>query len=309
MKHPPVFNYVVGFYDLLGQRNALRGQGLLRPFTSEAAEQEFVASVKGSIGAIVNLQRRAEELLVVALRHRRDSPLRMALPKKQRPIWDAMHRVRISTQRWSDGLVNFICLGDTTIQCPTSAVFTLLGIAGSLCYMGLAARRPIRGAIDIAWGVELHKGELYGAAVARTYELESEVAKYPRIVIGGEAIQYIQYQRQNPGTDYISTTNKAFADLSFSLLVQDFDGAWIIDYLGAAFRDAVATATQREMYPEAQAFVDEQIQLHTKSGDEKLTERYRWLSNYFNASPLATVAQQAAAADSPRPASPSAVCR
>ncbi len=81
MQQPPVFNYVVGFYDLLGQRNALRGKGLLHPFASPADEQTFVASVKASIGAIINLQRRAEDILAGALRHCRDSPLRMALPK------------------------------------------------------------------------------------------------------------------------------------------------------------------------------------------------------------------------------------
>ena len=290
VKHPPAFNYVVGFYDLLGQRSALRGQGLLRPFAAKEPEDAFVASVKGSVGAIVNLQRRADDILAGALRHRHDSPLRMALPKKQRSTWDAMHRVKVSTQRWSDGLMNFICLGDTSVQCPTSAVFTLLGLAGSLCYMGLAAGRPIRGAIDIAWGVELHKGELYGAAVARAYELESEVAKYPRIVVGREACQYLKYQSQKPGTDYIAMTNKAFAALALSMLAQDHDGEWIVSYLGVEFRDAVASQTQREMYPQARAFVDAQLALHTANGCTKLTERYRRLQDYFNASPLATEA-------------------
>ena len=288
MKYPPVFNYVVGFYDLLGQRNALRGQGLLRKFATPADEQAFLASVKASVGAIVNLQRRAEDLLQGALRNHRNSPRRMALPKKERAKWDAMHRVHFATQRWSDGLMNFICLGNTSIQCPTSAVFSLLGVAGSLCYMGLAAGRPISGAIDIAWAVELHTGELYGAAVARAYELESEVASHPRIVLGAEVVSYIEYQRLNHKTDHISQANKAFSDICRSLIVQDADGQWIIDYLGPGFRDAVASSTQREMYPEARRFVEAQLELHTRNADVKLMPRYQSLLSYFNASHLAT---------------------
>ena len=173
---------------------------------------------------------------------------------------------------------------------PASVDVFWTGLAGSLCYMGLTARRPIRGAIDIAWGVELHKGELYGAAVARAYELESEIAKYPRVVVGAEARKYLEYQNLNPDTDNFAVANKAFANLALSLLTQDEDGEWIVNYLGVPFRDAVTTQTQREMYPQALAFVEEQLQSHRQSSDAKLVERYERLQRYFKASPLAAEA-------------------
>ena len=235
---PPAFNYIVGFYDLLGQRAALRGQGMLKlPFASQADEDAF---------------------------------------------------------READGLMNFICLGDTSVNCPTSAVFSLFGLAGSLCHLGLASSTPIRGAIDLAWGVELHKGELYGAAVARAYELESEIAQYPRIVVGEEVMKYIGYQRQNPGQDTISLVNRTFADLAFSLLAKDADGIWIVDYLGSPFCNAVSGHTQHDLYQPARDFVVAQLKIHSEANDQKLAPRYESLLKYFDSSPLARTASTAA---------------
>ena len=72
---PPVFNYIVGFYDLLGQRAALRGQGMLKlPFTSQADEDAFKTALKASIKPIVNVQQRAAKITLGMLRHKRDSP-------------------------------------------------------------------------------------------------------------------------------------------------------------------------------------------------------------------------------------------
>jgi hypothetical protein len=178
------YNYLISFIDLLGQRDALKGQGLMPVFKTEEDHKQFISTLKDSIGAILRLQVRADDMLREGQRDRPESPFRASLSDEQKVLWDEMSRARVTTQRWSDGLVSFVCLGDKNIKCPLNSVFNVFGSAGSLCFMGLASGRPLRGAIDVAWGVEIHPGELYGAAVARAYELESIYAQYPRIVIG-----------------------------------------------------------------------------------------------------------------------------
>lgn len=282
-------NYCVSFVDLLGQRKALEGQGLLPLVTTEDERSQLNETLRKSVGAIIQLQSQAEEMLAPLLSPRKDSPFRAALRPEQHTIWDEMHFSRITTQRWSDGLVSFLCLGDKDVKCRMNGVFALFGLAGTLCFLGLETRNPIRGAIDVAWGVELHPGELYGAAVARAYELESEVAQYPRIVVGAEAVKLLQVHQANTEQDLYSQNDRALAKLCLDMLIQDVDGNWVVHYLGEAFQTAISHALHADIYSAAKKFVFEQVMEHNASKNTKLALRYSHLLHYFEAHPPATV--------------------
>jgi len=279
-------NYCVAFIDLLGQRDAMRGQGLLIPIESEDERKEFDEILQNSIGAIIKLQERAESMLAPILKQNLNSPRRAELSPEQHVIWDDMQRTRIETQRWSDGLMSFVCLGDTDIRCRMNGVFGIFGLAGTLCLLGLATCRPIRGAIDIAWGVELHPGELYGPAVARAYELESEIAQYPRIVIGPESVRFLETHAANTEQDVFSQTDRELAVLCLNMLVQDADGQWILHYLGDTFQFAVTHNQHGELYEAARKFVFDQLFTHQSQCNSKLAFRYSHLLQYFDAHPL-----------------------
>jgi hypothetical protein len=283
------YNYCVAFVDLLGQRDALRGQGLLVRPQSDEQRKAFHEILRNSIGAIIKLQERAEEMLAPILQQNLDSPRRAALPLEQQPIWDEMQRTRITTQRWSDGLVLFACLGDTEIRCQMNGIFGIFGLTGSLCLLGLATGHPIRGAIEIAWGVELRPNELYGPAVARAYEIESEIAQYPRIVVGPETVRFLQAHSVNPGQDVFSQTDREFASLCLDMLVQDADGHWLLHYLGERFQFAVTHTQHAELYGMARKFVYDQLFTHQANRNTKLAFRYSHLVQYFDAHPPTTL--------------------
>lgn len=276
-------NYCVCFIDLLGQRNALQGQSLLPPFESEEERTELHRLLRNSIGAIIHLQEQAEELLAEILKPNPDSPLRAQLPPEQQAVWDEMQRARVKTQRWSDGLMSFVCLGDTDIKCRMNGIFGMFGLAGSLCLIGLATHHPIRGAIEVAWGAELYERELYGAAVARAYELESEVAQYPRIVVGSEAVKLLQAHAANPNQDVYSQGDRELAKICLGMLVQDDDGHWLLHYLGEQFQEAVSHEHHVELYNAARKFIVKQLTEHQASRNTKLAFRYSHLLQYFDA--------------------------
>lgn len=302
------FNYCLSFIDLLGQRDAVRGQGFLPVIKSEAEEKAFRATIRESIGAIIQLQRDAEIMLQGVIERSSDSPFRANLPKDEQAIWDAMQFTRLTTQRWSDGLVSFVCLGDKEVKCPMKGVFGIFILSGSMCLLGLAAKRPVRGAIDVAWGVELHPSELYGPAVARAYELESEIAQYPRIVVGARTVDLLQAHRANAEQDHFSIFNRNLAELCLSMLLQDADGFWILHYLGDAFQRSVTQAQHRYLYEKARGFVLEQVEHHRKLANSKLAFRYSNLLEYFDAHPPAPQsepeAQPDAAGNAPQTARP-----
>lgn len=277
------FNYCISFLDLLGQRDALRGEGWLPQFQSDEDRKKFIQKLKNSIGAIMGLQQQAEIMMRAVLDPNPDSPLRNSLHPDLHPIWDDMQKSRIKTQRWSDGLVSFTCLGDSEIKCQMNGLFGIFGLAGSMCFLGLATGRPVRGGIDAAWAVELHPGELYGAAVARAYELESEIASYPRIVVGTRVVELLEAYGANSDQNLFSQNDREMASLCLSMLLRDTDGSWILHYLGAEFQAAITQSKHEELYLKAREFILLQLQEHQNSGNTKLAFRYSHLLRYFNA--------------------------
>ena len=279
-----VGNYIVGFMDLLGQRIALRGQGLLPDTKSDEGQKKLIEVLKASVGSISALQRHAMDMMD-ASESRADSPLRAHLPAEKQKLWDELMRTKITTQRWSDGLMIFAALADGEITCPMNSVYRLFTLSGALCLLGLASKRPLRGAIEIAWGVELHPGELYGAAVARAYELESEVADYPRIVVGPQAVKYLELQSKNPGASPKDQIGKALASLCLQMIVQDADGHYLIHYLGNTFIGAVTNENHANLFARAEGYVLAQLEQHKNSKNTKLAFRYVHLAQYFGAHP------------------------
>ena len=275
-------NYCISFIDLLGQREAVRGQGLLPIIKTEADDAAFHSILRDIIRPILQLQRDAEVMAGAAVANS-DSPFRMSLTEEKRALWDELVKKRVKTQHWSDGIIRFICLGSQEIVCPLNGIFEIFCLSGSHCFFGLARRRPVRGAIDIAWGVELCPGELYGPVVASAYEIESEVAQYPRIVVGHRVVAFLEVYRANTSQDLSSRVNHEIAELCLNMLVQDVDGHWIIHYLGDTFKWAMTQANHNDLYEKARSFAIEQLEASRKSFNGKLAFRYSHLINYFDA--------------------------
>lgn len=169
--------------------------------------------------------------------------------------------------------------GDITVY---NYCVSIIVQAGALCFLELSKKQPIRGGIDVAWGVEISPGELYGAALVRTYELESKIAQYPRIVVGRAMYNYLQSQIENDQQDVYAQANKEIAKLCLSLLLEDVDGALMIHYLGNKFQAAVTRALHPEMYQDAREYVVQELEIHRLSGDSKLAFRYAHLLLYFD---------------------------
>lgn len=284
LKEWVAYNYCIAFIDLLGQREEYKDEGFLPLFASEQDREAFSQKIKNSIGPIFALQKDAETMIEAALT---PNPERKnTLPPEQFETYNKMLQTKIKRQRWSDGLVFFASLGDSDINCHVSEVFDLLALSGTMCFLGLAKKQPLRGAIDIAWGIELHDGELYGAAVAKAYELESYVAQYPRIVIGKRLIEYLESHRKSEDDDIYSQCDRMFAEMSLNMIMEDNDGYFIVNYLGDSFREYISKDAHSGIHREAISFVQTEYKKYRTKKESKLAFRYSNLLSYFMAHPL-----------------------
>lgn len=276
-----VSNYCACFIDLLGQQDALRDEGLMPPLSNENDRQEFLKKVRQSVGAIETLQKQAEFL---TQRSEHALSIRDQLTEEEMILYDEMKKAKVKQQRWSDGLVFYSSLQMKDIKCPMGAVFEVFLLSGALCFLGLANKQPIRGAIETAWGVELHENELYGAVVAKSYELESKVAQYPRIVVGQRTIDYLNAylaEEANP-EDKLALYNRNLAVMCIRMTAIDQDGYHILDYLGKTFTESVTHSESRDLYKMAYQYICEQYDSHRSNRNSKLALRYTWVRGYFH---------------------------
>lgn len=280
------YNYCVCFIDLLGQQRALNGQGLLPIITSEEERQAFIQVVRRTIRPIMRLQQHSS-MLIREITKKRASPLRDSLPPVLQREYDKINRQDVRLQYWSDGLVAFSGLGNKGAATQVNGCFALLAVAGSLCLWGLSKdlRDPLRGGIEIAWGTELRRGELYGPAIARAYELESRCAHYPRIVVGDETIKFLEILQMQPDISPEAKYSIEMAKVCRSLIAKDVDGRHIVHYLGRPFQNYISHRTHKESYLNAIQFVEEEYERFKKEGDTKHEERYLQLLTYFKNNP------------------------
>ena len=159
--------------------------------------------------------------------------------------------------RASPALVYFSPLGGENNHCPMNAIFEIFGLSGVMCFIGLANYRPIRGAIEISWGIELHNNELYGAVIKNSYELESQIAQCPRIIVGPHAIEYLKSHFDEPidENDKLAGYSRELANICLNMIALDQDGYHILDYLGRTFTNAVTRKQKTELYEHAYSFI------------------------------------------------------
>ncbi len=267
-----VYNYAAAFIDILGQKEELKGCGLLPD-----NKDEVISIVKRTVGVIRRLHSQFEEFYDALTRHETG----LEIPEEQRQEFVNLQATSLKFQRFSDGLVVYISLDQDSEHSPINGVFGLLAASGSLCLLGLAQKTPLRAGLDIAWGVELNDSELYGCVVAKSYELESSIAKSPRIVLGEEVIQYLEANLQLSGDGINEDYGRQMASVCRDMITQDEDGQYIVDYLGPGFRKHISNNIENSIYTDALTYIDEQIDHWSSQNNEKLKQRYLSTRKYF----------------------------
>ena len=129
----------------------------------------------------------------------------------------------------------------------------------------------LRGGITVG-DVALSYHQLFGPAVIRGYALESQVARFPRIVVGEEVLQEL---KTNPALwvhdpDYDLKATRG-------LLRRDFDGEYFVDYL----RVIEEELDDRREYP---ALLDQHYEfikrgLKRYKDNASILAKYKWLPN------------------------------
>jgi DNA-binding transcriptional MerR regulator len=230
----------------------------------------------------------------VALRLHTD-PLRVhqrlleKAPQHLREKVDRASRTEFRHRRYSDGLMVSVRLAPYEDHAPMTAVWMLVSLCGHLALEQLAAGQPIRGGLDIGVGVTVSadfdreaQDHLLGPVVVGAYELESDFAKWPRIVVGDEVRTYLEKATTAP-TEHVGDGGQQLARKLLNTLFTNEDGSTMIDFLGKSFRDVCGPASAENVLA-ANRFVLAARDRWRAVDDErgpKLADRYATLARYF----------------------------
>jgi hypothetical protein len=268
--------YLVAFVDVLGQKEKLlRFKDL--PETEEE-NKEFIEILKETFGVIDEI-RRAFDGFYTSYSIDQEPPYLMT--EQQRKTFHELQKCEIKFQRFADTIIVYVLLADKINKVPIHGVYAALLACASTFFFSLAGKHPLRVGIEVGWGAEMYEGEIYGQALYEAYRLESEVAQYPRIIIGDELAQYLIDKSRLEGSDIVAEVNREAAKLCLGLISQDFDGYPILDYLGKGLQRIIPNAFRRDEIADAQEFLFEQAKRWKQERNTKLSFRYALANAYF----------------------------
>lgn len=265
-------DYVVAFVDLLGQKAEMPDRHL------PSDEAQALSLVKKSVGRIVATQNLFESFYKS---YSSTSGLYSNLPKEVQRLAPDLAPGVLKKQVFSDGMVIYIPLGKGAVKSPVNSIFGLLVASGMLCATGLAGEAPLRIGIDVAWAVEYRPGELYGSALAHAYQLESQIAKWPRVVIGEGLLGYLQHYVDNSEEGMSGRYRREMASICLGLLSSDVDGQQFLDYLGENFNKAAPGAMTNNLIYKAKKYIESQLAFWEAQEDRVLADRYYTVRNYY----------------------------
>lgn len=284
-------NYVVAYVDILGQEERLKGFPKLIHNLNPEYIDELTRAIKDTYGKVNVVRRLFEGFLKEDNELRIDDSRYQSLSQKQKDEFQRIRYSRIDVRCFSDATVFYAPLRNA------KGVLTLVPILQMLCgsamsiLFSLAKGIAIRGGIEIGVALDFPNFGIYGSAYYGAYELESKVAKYPRIVLGDELIRYLSICRSNDGNDPETISNRTFADMCSRMICEDVDGRPIVDFLSPDiplmfkhYTDTKTLAMLKQKRDEGLGFVRKEQERLKKSQDSKDSElafHYAHLMDYY----------------------------
>ncbi|MBQ9759708.1 MAG: hypothetical protein IJW12_08075 [Opitutales bacterium] len=201
------------------------------------------------------------------------------LPPKEEFIRQA-RKIEFGIQQFSDSTLLYIPIDEGLENIVDEVVASWMGELSRWILVGMSRGFMFRGAIAMGWGWEIRKNCLTGPVVHDAYKLESEIAKYPRVVFSQTVVDRFNYRRayaESLGIDMSKIPT------FLRLLHCDVDGVYMLDYLSELARE-LGTLNGKAatlIYDVVFVKVGEKYLEFKERGDSKLAERYWRLICYI----------------------------
>jgi len=281
-----IYNYVVVFLDLLGQKERLAELPKLVP--NEGFTPELKRIIQDTYGATFAFREIFRNYFEGHENHKVDPKLLEGLTDTQVGLFNRMVSSKIHLQYMGDAIVLYSKLINEPGELNIRSILMMLGNCALAMLLQFGRGNPIRGAIEIGVAMDWEEFGIYGSAFHSAYSLESSVAKYPRVLIGDELLKYLQLWEKEKGIDELTTVNKEVARRCFSVICEDIDGRAILDFLSpdlpGIFGHSAGDAqfkVLRKSVEEGFSFVSREYKRFVNEKSSELAFRYALLREYY----------------------------
>ncbi len=273
-------SYVVCIMDLLGQSERLQdwatlpGDGRPSPELIKAFD-ETVGNVRGFR---VMFEEFFDQFREIKLTHEELG----RLTPEQREQFSRMRESVRTTQQFSDTFVFYAPVVNSFGDPTGAALYSVLGAAALALLAGLAQEVPSRGAITLGTGTEIDLGNFYGPALVMAYEMESQIAEYPRVVLSQEAVEFAHRRSGFSRDAEIERLLVQHHESPPALLCTDSDGLTIVDFMGKEIQSIVSAIPEiAGIGSQAYRFARSEAARFESEGNTKLARRYNQLLHYM----------------------------
>ena len=228
-------------------------RSLLSIPSTKDEERAFIETAQQSVGRVLTLRD--------VLRQFFDGAKRPAMDLSPYPL-EFHDAIRAAMQHQciligvSDALEIAVPLAGNDDNCRAMngvelAILSICGMAALTFSRGLV----FRGGLDIGVAVQIEPNEVYGAALAKAYQLETMVAEYPRFVVGDELLDFIQEIEKQPPQTVFGRVAQHDAKSCRRMIVQDVDGRQMLDFLGEEVKTTLGANIPAECVSKGHDFV------------------------------------------------------
>lgn len=269
-------HYLVVFIDLLGQREALRAIKYLP--VNEQEREKFTSQIKETLGKVIEARKMFSDFFEGTNVHVPDIN---RVPLECRDDFIASSKLNLDFSGFSDSIIITVPFGGGDEHCTAmNGVYHALIATGGLGLYALARKIPLRAGLDVGIGTMVDDG-IYGPALERAYYLESQLAEYPRFLIGDELEKFLLLVSEQNSKTKLGEVAKSLAKRCRELIVRDSDGRLMLDFLGSGFKDIFDNPIDISVVDLALDFVSSQYEKFSEEKNHKLSSRYYRLMKYI----------------------------
>jgi hypothetical protein len=292
--------WAVAYLDILGYRSALWEMNKRPPLPPHGSQEE--TTLRDAAARAVKIRRDIVGIMDGFMNSAMspNGPLPDALPPQWHETALAWRQFKVGNARFSDSLFLYSPLAPSpTHALPIRAVYTMMLACSSTMLFQLARGSPdyrdtlpLRGALDTNVGVECadrpREGspgpaplQLYSAAMATAYQMETTVADWPRLLVSDAFLEMVHFYAAAAGNDPHARMTREIGKKCREFLFQDTDGLWAVDYLGEGVHRLPSGPDLRPFVKGAHDFACAARAAHAAKGDAKLVAKYEHLEHYI----------------------------
>lgn len=277
---PKLELYIVTYIDIMGQSSRLKKlDELLNSRQSDDLVQKEISQTLGVVyrirEAFEKSMRKLENDYIIG-----DPAYQGVSPHKKAEILK-LTKFKYTFQYLSDTVVIYTPLATEDRKHIMAHLLGMLVAAANTMLVTLSMEIPIRGGIEIGWAAEWDGGGFYGPVFGSVYNLEHNIAKYPRIVVGDKIKKYISSWLNKKSNDTLLwEVNKKQAGLC-DRIIKDIDGSSTVDFLGKAMLELGISQSHKAMVKQGFDFICREYENAKKNNNPKLESQYKSLKTYY----------------------------